>query len=48
MKHSVIGKVGALLLIAGTAFAVPTYAAEPTGQNGMKGGMDGLKGGMDE
>ncbi len=28
------GKVGALLLITSTAFAVPTYAAEPAGQDG--------------
>tara|TARA_R110002124_G_scaffold157331_1_gene324361 strand:+ start:263 stop:619 length:357 start_codon:yes stop_codon:yes gene_type:complete len=26
MKHSVLGKVGALLLITGVAFAIPAYA----------------------
>ena len=30
MKHSAIGKMGALLLITGAAFAVPSYAANTT------------------
>jgi hypothetical protein len=40
MKHSVIRKVGAVLLIAGIAIAVPIYAAK----HGGPGMMDG-KGG---
>ena len=43
MKHSILGKVGALLLITGTAFALPAYAADPAGQDGMKGGMGGIE-----
>ena len=35
MKNSVIGKVGALLLITGTAFALPAYAANHTGPGAM-------------
>ena len=40
MKHSVLGKVVALLLITGTAFAVPAYAEKHGGPDmmGSKGG----------
>ena len=44
MKHSVLGKVGALLLITGTAFALPAYAEKHTGQGGAMPGMSGVQG----
>ncbi|MHB1322111.1 MAG: hypothetical protein ACYCY0_11210 [Acidithiobacillus ferrivorans] len=45
MKYSVLGKVGALLLIAGTAFVVPAYAESHTGQGRHEGSeMMGGKG----
>ena len=37
MKHSVLVKIGALMLITGTAFAVPTYAAQGGHDHGHEG-----------
>lgn len=42
MKHSILRKVGAVLLVAGIAIAVPVYAAK----HGGPGMMDGKGGGM--
>lgn len=46
MKHSVIGNIGALLLVAGTAFSVPVYAESHAGPGGMMSGSEGMAGGM--
>lgn len=41
MKHSVLGKVGVLLLITGTAFAIPAYAETHIGSGTMSMGEKG-------
>lgn len=43
MKHSVLGKVGTLLLITGIAFAVPVYAEKQAGPGAMSMGEDGAQ-----
>ena len=44
MKHSVLRKVGALLLITGTAFALPAYAEKHGGPDAMGMGEKGAPG----